>query len=220
MAEEEVRSEDEERAGDAMVEEDARGQKKQVVARVIKKQRLTKAQQKNEALYAHRESEKIKGERKRAEIKARLKNKKEVKLEPTLLKSYQDKFETESKKLLGEKKLAPGKRKRLKKRAHYIKKQLFDKYIEQVQTSKNLEPSFEMSAVSKELRFIEFDLEKEKQKFIKKDVSGVSSNKAESTAFREVNHISKVLQNPAFKADPLAVIKQHLTNNIKDKSAK
>ena len=117
MAEEDARSETEDHVPGAMQEEDSRGQKKQVVARVIKKKRLTKAQQKNEALYAHRESEKVKADRKRAEIKARLRNKKEVKLEPTLLKSYQEKFETESKKLLGEKKLAPGKRKRLKKRA-------------------------------------------------------------------------------------------------------
>ena len=195
------------------------GQKKSLISgKIIKKKRLTHAQKKNEELANFRVRQSAQSEMKKKEIKTRLQNKKNVKLDHTLLKTYQEKFETESRKVLKEKVHAAGKRKRLKKRTHYIKKQLFNKYIEQVQTGKDsTNLSFEMDGFSKELKFIEFDLEKEKEKFKKKKIDGISSSKAESTAIKEVNHVSKVMQHPSFRKDPLETIRSHLTNTYNSK---
>ena len=144
---------------------------------------------------------------KRAAIKQRLIAKKAVRLEPEILKNYNEKFETESKRLLDDK-LAAGKRKRLKKRQHYIKKKMFGKYIDQTQgNKKSMEPNFELDAISKQVKFIEMDIEKEKAKFIKKNTSGVSSVKADQTALKEIGHVAKIMKHPSFKSDPLETIK-------------
>ena len=66
---------------------------------------------------------------------------------------------------------------------------------------------------------MEINLEKEKQKFAKAATMGVASDRIDQTAVKEINHISKVMKHPSFKQDPLATIKQHLSNTYKDKKA-
>ena len=201
--------------------EEGDNSKRMVVERTIaktKKSKTTKAQVKNKRLAEYQKEEGLKADKKRAEIKARLQNKKKVKLDPSVLKSYQDKFETESKRLLTENKLAASKRRRLKNRSHYIKKRMFDQYVDKIQNGDTTrEPDFHMETFSKEVKFMEMDLEKEKQKFVKLNNSGVASHKVDRTAMKEINHVSKVMKNPAFKLDPLATIRQHLDNTYSQK---
>lgn len=195
-------------------------ERKMVVERAIKKKKLHAAGRRMRRYEISRKQVEAATEAKKEEIKNRLKNKKSIKLDPTVLKNYNEKFETESRKVLDAGKLAAGKRKRLKKKAHYTKKKMFGQYIDKMQSGSEVkEPDFEMGAISKELKFMEINLEKEKQKFAKAASMGVASDRIDQTAVKEINHISKVMKHPSFKQDPLATIKQHLSNTYKDKKA-
>ena len=199
-----------------------RPEKKMVVERIIKKKKLTFAEKKNKRLNEFRaETDKRKGKALN-EIRSRLKNKKIMKLEPTLLKDFQEKFETESKKVLNEEVLAAAKRKRVKKRAHYLKKQMFGKFIDKFHAGgdEKVAPNFQLGALSQQVKFMELDLEKEKEKFAKKQHLGVSSTRVDAVANKEISHMTNVLRNPAFKADPLAAIKTHLTNTYAQRDSK
>lgn len=188
------------------------------IEKKIFKKKLSEGAKKNKFLESVRDRVKTEQSKKLKEIKNRIKNKKEVKLDPSLLKNYNEKYETESQKLLNSQVYAAAKRKRLKKRTHYIKKQMFNSYIEKMQGNEvPQEPDFEMKDFSKELKFVEIDLEKEKQKFAQGKNHGISSTKTNTVGAREVGHVSKVLQHPRFKADPFGTITQHLNNSFAQK---
>ena|SRR3990167_2454238 len=193
-----------------------------MVERVIKKRKLTFAEKKNKRLDEFRASSEKSKSKVLNEIRSRLKNKKIMKIEPTLLKDFQEKFETESKKILNEEVLAAAKRKRVKKRAHYLKKQMFSKFIDKFQAGGDQKavPNFQLGALSQQVKFMELDLEKEKEKFAKKQHLGVSSTRVDAVANKEISHMTSVLRNPAFKADPLAAIKTHLTNTYTQRDAR
>jgi hypothetical protein len=65
------------------------------------------------------------------QIRLKIKTKKEVKSDPQMLKSFNERFETESRKFLDSKKFSKGQKKRLKRKVIFVGKKMLGPYVEE-----------------------------------------------------------------------------------------
>ena len=86
------------------------------IQKQAKKVKPSKAARRGQPTAMEIERRKQEARRVRTQIKKRLRNKKKIKLEPQLLKDFNERFETESKKFLDSSSLSKGQKKRLKRK--------------------------------------------------------------------------------------------------------
>jgi hypothetical protein len=101
------------------IEKKAQKPKAKIRSKKIKKMGEGKAARRGQPTKEMLDERKEQDTKKREAIRLRIKNKNKIKHNPSLLKDFNERFETESKRILGTKKHSHGQKKRLKRKVSF-----------------------------------------------------------------------------------------------------
>ena len=111
-------------------------------------------------------------------------------------------------------KLTRGQRKRYARRERFVNKLLFLDRKKRDEERRDVgEALYDVSALEKELESARSEAAKKKEA-VKSKGARVSNKKRRKLELAEMERMRKVMEHPAFVADPIATIHTHLTNTL------